>query len=81
MRPSLGRWFGADEERRAEPVAVLGWIAWTRDFGADPNVLGRTLIVGGTAVQVIGVGPMALNSSHSNALVVSLWMPISRLER
>jgi len=81
LRPSLGRWFSADEERRAGPVAVLAWAVWTRDFGADPNVLGQTLIVGGTPVQVIGVGPMALNSSHSTALVVSLWMPISRIER
>ncbi|HET8547465.1 MAG TPA: ABC transporter permease [Bryobacteraceae bacterium] len=80
MRPSLGRWFSADEERRGEPVAVLGWTAWTRDFGADPNVLGRTLIVGGNAVQVIGVGPMALTSSRSNALVASLWMPIGRTD-
>ncbi|MGH9628644.1 MAG: ABC transporter permease, partial [Bryobacteraceae bacterium] len=78
MRPSLGRWFTAGEERGAEPVAVLGWTAWTRDFGADPNVLGQTLIVGGTPVQVIGVGPIALNSSQSNALITSLWMPVSR---
>ena len=80
MRPSLGRWFSADEERRAEPVAVLGWTVWTRDFGADPNVLGQTLIVGGTPVQVIGVGPMTLNSSQNNAWSLSLWMPISRIE-
>jgi putative ABC transport system permease protein len=80
MRPSLGRWFTAGEERRAEPVAVLGWTAWTRHFGADPNVLGQTLIVGGTPVQVIGVGPMALHSSPSNALVASLWMPIGRTD-
>ena len=80
MRPSLGRWFSAGEERRDEPVAVLGWTAWTRDFGADPNVLGRTLIVSGSSVQVIGVGPTALNSSQSNALAASLWMPISRTD-
>ena len=79
LRPSLGRWFGAAEERRAEPVVVLGWTEWKRHFGADPNVLGRTLIVGGTRVQVIGVAPMALTSSQSNALVASLWMPISRI--
>ena len=80
LRPLLGRWFSAEEERRAEPVAVLGWAAWTRDFGADPNVLGQTLIVGGIPVQVIGVGPMTLNSSQSNFIVTSLWMPLSRIE-
>jgi predicted lysophospholipase L1 biosynthesis ABC-type transport system permease subunit len=42
-------------------------------------VLGRTLIVRGIRVQVIGVAPMALTSSQSNSLVASLWMPISRM--
>ena len=80
MRPSLGRWFSADEERRAEPVVVLGWTMWRREFGANPNVLGQTLIVGGTPVQVIGVGPVALNSSQNYAVVTSFWMPLSRID-
>jgi putative ABC transport system permease protein len=80
LRPSLGRWFNAGEESRAEPVAVLAWTVWTRDFGADPNVLGQTLIVGGTPVQVIGVGPRTLNSSQNNFVVAFLWMPISLIE-
>jgi len=80
LRPSLGRWFSAGEERKAEPVAVIGWNAWTHDFGSDPNVLGQTLIVGGTPVQVIGVGPRVLNNSQSNALVTSLWVPLSRTD-
>jgi predicted permease len=36
------------------------------------------MIVDGIAVRVIGVGPMALNSSQYSAIVSSLWMPISR---
>jgi hypothetical protein len=61
-------------------VAVLGWAAWQRDSCADPNVLGQRLVVGGSPVQVIGVGPMTLNSSQSNFVVASLWMPIPRIE-
>ena len=42
LRPSLGRWFGATEERHGAPlVAVLGYQAWTRVFHADPSILGR----------------------------------------
>lgn len=81
MRPTLGRWFSAAEESRADPVAVLGWTVWKRDFGADPNILGQTLIVGGTPVEVIGVGPMALNNSEGHSLIASLWTPISRIEQ
>lgn len=81
MQPSLGRWFTADEERRDDRVVVLGWDTWNRDFRADPNVLGRTLIVGGKPVRVIGVGPKTLNSSQSSAIFVSLWMPIRHADR
>ncbi len=81
MRPSLGRWFTADEERRDDRVVVLGWDTWNRDFRADPNVLGRTLIVAGKPVRVIGVGPKTLHSSQSNAIFVSLWMPIRHTDR
>ncbi len=80
LQPSLGRWFSATEERNLEPVLVLGWAVWNRDFGADPNVLGQTLIVGGRPLQIIGVGPMTLNNSQSNALISSVWMPINRPE-
>jgi predicted permease len=78
MRPSLGRWFSADEERRNEPVVVLGWTEWKQRFGADSSVLGRTLIVSGTPVQVIGVAPMALHNSETNSWITALWMPIGR---
>jgi putative ABC transport system permease protein len=81
LRPSLGRWFTIDEERRGEPVAVLGWSVWQQDFAADPNILGQTLIAGGSQVQVIGVGPKELNSMISNFLVVSLWMPVQPVSR
>lgn len=80
LRPSLGRWFTAEEERFAEGVAVLGWTEWKRYFGGDPNVLGRTLIVGGVPIQVIGVGPVALQNSGDNSWIVTLWMPVSRME-
>jgi len=80
LRPSVGRWFDADEARRGDPVIVLGWSVWQRDFHADPNVLGRTLIVNGTPVQVIGVGPATLNCSQNSALVTSFWIPIPRVE-
>jgi predicted permease len=80
LRPSLGRWFSAGEERRAEPVAVLAWAVWSKDFGANPNILGQMLIVGGRPVEVIGVGPAVLNCSQNNTLISTLWMPVSRTD-
>ena len=44
IRPALGRTLTpADDGRDAEPAMVLTHDYWTRAFGADPNVLGRTV--------------------------------------
>jgi len=44
LRPALGRTLGpADDGRDAEPAMVLTHDYWTRAFGADPDVLGRTV--------------------------------------
>lgn len=81
LRPSLGRWFSAEEERSAAPVAVLSWNTWTRDFASDPNVLGRTVVVKGRGLQIVGVGPASLNSIQSDTLITSLWMPLARNDK
>jgi hypothetical protein len=80
MRPSLGRWFSAEGERRGDPVVAPGWGAWKRDFGANPKVPGQTLIVGGRPFEVIGVGPEKLNSAQSDALAANFWIPLGRGE-
>jgi predicted permease len=79
LRPVLGRWFTPAEEARRDPVAVLGYETWRREFAADPRVLGRTLIAGGTPVQIIGVGPAVLNSTQSNLVLTAWWLPVTHL--
>lgn len=56
MRAALGRTLVPDDELDgAEPVAVLTDAYWTRVFGADPRVLGRTLALNGKPARVVGV--------------------------
>jgi putative ABC transport system permease protein len=56
--PILGRTPSADDARAgAEPVVVLGYRFWQRQFGGDPNVLGRRLRLNDTVRTVIGVMP------------------------
>lgn len=57
VRPELGRGFHAGDAASQAPVALIAHRTWTRDFGADPNVLGRTLRVADRFVEVIGVAP------------------------
>jgi putative ABC transport system permease protein len=59
-RPQLGRTFRPEETDPATtaPVAVISHGLWTRRFGADPGILGRTLVLNGQPRTVVGVlGP------------------------
>ena len=39
------------------PYAVLSYDYWTRRFGQDPKVIGRTFRMGNDLYQIVGVGP------------------------
>ncbi|GMV20593.1 MAG: hypothetical protein AMXMBFR57_05420 [Acidimicrobiia bacterium] len=54
----LGRVFTAEEERPGSPrTVVLSHAAWTRRFGGDPSVLGRTLMLDDASYEIVGVMP------------------------
>ena len=56
--PIIGRTPNASDARAgAEPVVVLGWRFWQRQFNGDPGVLGRQLRLNDTVRTVIGVMP------------------------
>ncbi len=59
VEPELGRSFRADEDqvKGRDAVAVLGHDFWTKEFGADPLVVGRKVKLNGTEFIVIGVAP------------------------
>jgi len=58
IQPRIGRFYNDDEERPGGPkVVVLTHDFWTRQFGADPAILGRTLTFDGEPYEVIGVMP------------------------
>lgn len=49
-RPVIGRLFATDEQ---DSVIVLSHEAWQRDFGADPNVVGRTVVIDGGNIPAL----------------------------
>ena len=53
---ALGRTLTPDDGRPGqEAVVVLGDSYWRARFGADPNVVGKTIVVGGIPSEVVGV--------------------------
>lgn len=58
VRPLLGRGFSAAEDQRgAEPVALISYGMWRTNFGADRGVVGKTIILDGAPARIIGVLP------------------------
>jgi predicted permease len=56
--PLYGRVLTAsDAAPNAEPVAILGYRFWQRQFGGDSGVVGRRLTLNGVVRTVIGVMP------------------------
>jgi putative ABC transport system permease protein len=73
--PALGRTFGAaeiDEGRR--DVIVLSHALWTRQFGADPSIVGRDVRVGDGTSQVLGVMPRGFSYPAG----AEFWEPLIR---
>jgi putative ABC transport system permease protein len=77
LRPTLGRWFDATEERPgASLVAVLGYQTWTSVFRADPSVVGRVIRIEGLPVTIVGVGPAKHRGTVDVGVVTDFWLPI-----
>jgi predicted permease len=58
VQPALGRLFKAEEfVKHAQPVALLTYPVWKRQFGGDRTLVGRTVDLNNTSVTVIGVLP------------------------
>jgi putative ABC transport system permease protein len=72
---ALGRTFGAadiDEER--SDVVVLSHGLWTRQFGADPSVVGRAIRIGDGTSEVLGVMPRGFAYPDG----AEYWQPLIR---
>jgi putative ABC transport system permease protein len=54
----LGRLFTAEDDDTGGPnVAILTYGMWARRYGADPKMVGRTIIINSHLYQVVGVLP------------------------
>jgi putative ABC transport system permease protein len=72
VRPAIGRVFTPEEEAPGHAVVVLGDAIWKRQFGGDPAALGRTLLVNGVPLTVVGVMPPGFDGVSGYA---AFWWP------
>ena len=83
-QPLLGREFTTEDERQdRSAVAVLSHQLWTRRFGSDPAIVGKTVVLSGRAFEIVGVLPTGVQHvggtyrSYPHGESVDIWWPRS----
>ena len=75
-RPALGRLFTDTDSADGGPsVVILSDGFWHRNFGADPNVVGRDLHVNGAASKIVGVLPPDLSLNAFSGQQIEIYVP------
>ncbi len=74
--PAQGRWLGPDDDRPGAPRAmVLSFPYWRRYFGADPGVIGKSVLLGGRfPYTVVGVAPEGF---QGQGLAENVYVPLA----
>ncbi|HEY0099406.1 MAG TPA: ABC transporter permease [Pyrinomonadaceae bacterium] len=73
IKPRLGRAFlHGEDEAGSERVVVLSDALWRNGFGADPNIVNKTIPLNGQKYTVVGVMPQELSALSST----QLWSPL-----
>jgi predicted permease len=73
VEPLIGRSFTPDEDSPGgPPVVIISSNLWQRRFGADPQIVGRTIDVAGFAHTVVGIMPANFTFPFAN---VDVWFP------
>jgi len=76
---SGGRVFGDDDDRAAAPpVVVMSHHTWTSVYGADPAIVGSTLLIQGHPFTVTGIAAAGFFGDTLRADPPDLWLPLQQ---
>ena len=79
IQPSIGRVLTPpDDGEGAQPVAVMSYQAWQRDYAGDPSVVGSTFFINTHPLTVIGVTPEAFYGDRMSERPPDFFLPISQ---
>ncbi|HSS19141.1 MAG TPA: ABC transporter permease [Pyrinomonadaceae bacterium] len=74
VNAELGRVITHDDDKIGAPfVVVLGHDLWLKQFGRDPQILGKGIPLSGNVYTVIGVMPASFASPRDNT---EAWTPV-----
>jgi predicted permease len=74
VQPLIGRLFTVTDDRDGAPgTMILSYRLWQTQFGGDPSIVGRQLLLDSESFTVIGVMPQAFRFPVSE---VQYWTPL-----
>jgi predicted permease len=78
IKPFLGRLLerADDDHPGASEAAVLSWPAWKSYFGADPNIVGKTVRINKHPYTIVGVTPEGFYGTEK-ILLPSIFVPMA----
>jgi predicted permease len=81
VTPRLGRFYTdrEDDTGAPQPVVVLGYAFWQREFGGRSDVIGKPIILSDTSYTIVGVAPSGFTGPDLTR--VDVWVPESLLGR
>lgn len=82
VSPAPGRGFlpSEDEVPGRDPVVVLSHALWQRLYGGDPSIVGRAVLVNGSAYTVAGIAPRGFTGVELEH-PADLWVPLAMTAR
>lgn len=76
LQPAIGRLFTENDDLKPKvhPYAVLSFDYWTRRFGQDSKVIGRTFRIGNDLYEIVGVAPERFTGTETG-VSVDIFLP------
>jgi predicted permease len=79
VKPVIGRNFAPGEDRvGAGPVALISAGLWKRKFGSAPDVLGKSMTLGGKDYTIVGVIPASFHLAIPSFRDRAVYVPIGQ---
>ena len=76
VKAIIGRAITNDDVDAATPVAVVGAQFWMERWHGDPSVIGKTLLLNGQALTVVGVAPARFSGVYTG-VVPHVYVPLT----
>jgi macrolide transport system ATP-binding/permease protein len=77
VKPAFGTFFHAPQEQLGTPLRqiVLSYAFWRRQFGADPKIAGKDVVINGDHFTIAAVTPEGFQGT--TILSPDLWIPLT----